>query len=372
MNTMLARMSLATLLGLTITGCTMSSDEGDLSAVDQGEAELAVSFSRFAFGSLGSGGQGPATNADILESSNWVLDTGVTSAHESDLNGIKQKGKIPYMYFYVAAGQAKKALGIDDCNVTSFDKSLCKWGGDYISKNVSKVVQGHAAAALRVQQIMGSSPALIHVEPDWYQYTQATHPAYGNGAAVHPLLPQESGNILNQIVSAIKQNCSSCTVVMDVSPWASDLKAYFSYVNMGAVGFVGLVGKVFPATTGKIDNYTYANISSITGKKIIANTAHGPGGAPTSYDTTWNSVSMINTMYSAGVGAVIQSNANKSAYEALISSYKARGRSPRPRPRPRRRRPRRAGARSSPCPRPSTRGGSRCTWCPRRARRSRA
>lgn len=325
MKTMLSCMSLATVLGLTLAGCAIPTDESEPSAVDQDEASLtqSIPFSQFAFGSLSSGGQGAASNADLLEAPNWVLDNGVTATHESDLNSIKQSGKIPYMYFYIAAGQAKKAYGIDDCNVTSFDKSLCKWGGDYISKHVTDVVNGHAQAAKRVQQIMGTSPALIHVEPDWYQYTEATHPAYGNGVAVHPLAPQESGTILNQIVSAIHQNCSSCSVVLDVSPWAANLSSYFSFVTMSQVAYVGLVGKAFPATTGKIDNYTYANISSTTGKKVIANTAHGPGGAPNGYDASWDSLSMIDTMFNAGVGAVIQSNANKTQYQNTIASYKA-------------------------------------------------
>lgn len=326
MKSTVSRFALSALMGLSLAACTLDADEASLGdgAESAGEALAAppVSFTKFSFGSLSAGDQGPASNADIYEVSDWVLDNGVSATHQSALSSIQSAGKIPYIYFYIAAGLAKKALGINDCNVTDFDHSLCKWGGDYISKHVTEVVNGHASAAAKVQAIVGSKPALVHVEPDWYQYTE-TNPT--GKPAVHPLGPTESGQILNQIISAIHTNCPSCSVVLDVSPWAGNLASYFSNVNMTGVQFMGLVGKAFPATTGKIDNYTYAQISSITGRKVIANTAHGPGGGPNAYDTTWDASATLNTMWSSGVAAVIQSNKDKAHYESVISSFRGSG-----------------------------------------------
>lgn len=324
MNSLLSRAPFVALLGLALSGCVASPDDAgtpETSEQDDDALSQKVSFKQLAFGSLSAGDQGPATNADVEEAQNWVLADGITGAHTQDLQGIKQAGKIPYIHFYIAAGLAKQAYGIDDCNVTSFDKSLCKWGGDYISKHTAQVLAAHGAAAKKVQQIMGQSPVLVHVEPDWYQYTQPTHPGYGNQAAVHALNPTESGAILNQIVDTIHASCASCNVVLDVSPWASDLGAYFSHVKMSSVAYVGLVGKAFNATNGQIDNYTYKSISTITGKKIIVNTAHGAGGWPTAYDATWDG--MLDTMWSAGVAGVIQSNKSRSHYEGVIAAYKA-------------------------------------------------
>lgn len=322
MNSLLSRAPFVALLGLSLSACLASPDDAnapDDEAAQQNEDALAqVSFQRLAFGSLSSGDQGPASNADVEEAQNWVLADGITGTHTQDLQGIKQAGKIPYIHFYIAAGLAKKAYTIDDCNVTSFDKSLCKWGGDYISKHTGEVIAAHGAAAKKVQQIMGTSPVLVHVEPDWYQYTET---GSGSQMAVHPLGTTESGAILNQIVDTIHANCASCNVVLDVSPWASDLGAYFSHVNMSSVAYVGLVGKPFNATNGKIDNYSYKSISTITGKKVIVNTAHGAGGWPTSYDGTWDG--QLDAMWSAGVAGVIQSNKNRSHYEGVIAAYKA-------------------------------------------------
>lgn len=318
MKTALSLPAITALLGLSLSACSLAGRAEPAGKLAQG-----VTLDQLAFGSLGSGDQGPAQNADIWEVADWVLDDGINGAHESGLATILQGGKIPYVYFYIAAGQAKKAYGIDDCNVTSFDRSLCKWGGDYISKHVDDVVNGHAQAAQRVQQLVGGSPILIHVEPDFYQYTQDTHPGYGDQAAVHALHPEEAGAILDRIVGAIHDNCGSCSVVLDVSPWAADLGAYFSHVNMGAVSFVGLVGKGFPATSGKIDNYAYGEISGITGRQIIVNTAHGPGGGPNPYDTTWDDVGTLQAMHASGVGGVIQSNQDRGRYEATIGAYKS-------------------------------------------------
>ena len=321
MNPSLSRAPFVALLALTVSACVAApADSNDPEPAQQDDDALSgkVSFKHLAFGSLSSGDEGPAKNADIEEAQSWVLADGITGAHTQDLQGIKQAGKIPYIHFYIAAGLAKKAYNIDDCNVTSFDKSLCKWGGDYISKHTAQVIAAHAAAAKKVQQIMGSSPVLVHVEPDWYQYTE---PGSGNQKAVHPLSTTESGSILDQIVDTIHASCASCNVVLDVSPWASDLGAYFSHVKLSSVAYVGLVGKPFNATTGKIDNYTYKDISTITGKKIIVNTAHGAGGWPTSYDGTWDG--QLDAMWSAGVAGVIQSNKDRSHYEGVIAGYKA-------------------------------------------------
>ena len=325
MNSLLTRAPFVALLGLALSACLASPDNSDgldeVSQQDDDALSQTVSFKRLAFGSLSAGDQGPAKNADVEEAQNWVLADGITGAHTQDLQGIKQAGKIPYIHFYIAAGLAKQAYKIDDCNVTSFDKSLCKWGGDYISKHTAQVLAAHGAAAKKVQQVMGQSPVLVHVEPDWYQYTQPTHPGYGNQAAIHALNPTESGAILNKIVDTIHANCASCNVVLDVSPWAGDLGAYFSHVKMSSVAYVGLVGKPFNATSGKIDNYTYQSISTITGKKIIVNTAHGAGGWPTEYDATWDG--KLDAMWGMGVAGVIQSNKNRSHYEGIIAGYKS-------------------------------------------------
>lgn len=325
MNPLLSRAPFLALLGVALSACLAAPDdssapEPEAAQQDDGLSPK-VSFKRLAFGSLSSGDQGPAKNADIEEAQSWVLADGITGAHTQDLQGIKQAGKIPYIHFYIAAGMAKQAYKIDDCNVTSFDRSLCKWGGDYISKHVAQIVAAHGAAAKKVQQIMGQHPVLVHVEPDWYQYTQVTHPGYGNQKAVHALGPSESGAILDKIVDTIHASCASCNVVLDVSPWADDLGAYFSHVKLSSVAYVGLVGKPFNATTGKIDNYTYKSISAITGKKIIVNTAHGAGGWPTEYDATWDG--KLDAMWAAGVGGLIESNKSRSHYEGVIAGYKA-------------------------------------------------
>ena len=319
-NPLFSRAPFVALLALTVSACVAApADSNDPEQAQQDDAlSPKVSFKRLAFGSLSSGDQGPANNADIEEVQSWVLADGITVAHTQDLQGIKQAGKTPYIHFYIAAGLAKKAYTIDDCNVTSFDKSLCKWGGDYIAKHTAKVIAAHRAAAKKVQKIMGSSPVLVHVEPDWYQYTE---PGSGEQKSVHPLSTAESGSILDKIVDTIHASCASCNVVLDVSPWASDLGAYFSHVKLSSVAYVGLVGKPFNATSGKIDNYTYKEISTITGKKIIVNTAHGAGGWPTSYDGTWDG--KLDAMWSAGVAGVIQSNKDRSHYEGVIAGYKA-------------------------------------------------
>lgn len=324
MSTQLSRAVLTTLLGLSLSACALDASEADLGAegavAQNADALSAVHLHRFSFGAQEIGDQGPAPGADILEAANWVLDAGVDTA---SLERIKQRGKIPYMYFYIAAGMAKTADHLDDCNVVSFDQSLCKWGGDYISKHVGEVVAAHGHAARAVEKVMNGSPILVHVEPDWYQYTESSHaPGNPGDKTVHPLGLPESGSILNRIVHAIHANCKSCSVVLDVSTWASDLAGYYAHVDLSKVAFVGLVGKTIDATTGKLDNYTFGEVTAITGKRLIVNTAHGPGGGPTPYNTTWDARSSLKSMWNEGVVAVIQSNKSEAHYESTIDHFK--------------------------------------------------
>ncbi|MEN9266063.1 MAG: cellulose binding domain-containing protein [Thermostichales cyanobacterium BF4_bins_65] len=262
-------------------------------------------------------GNGPS-NAQIA-SGPWLLTGWESNVHQpwlqTFLPGMPNSHKIPYLYGYVAAGMARAELGLQDCNVGT--PNLCQQGAIYLRQNQQRIGERYSQIANQIRQVWGvTRPLLFHLEPDFFQYAQTF-----NTQQQQPLTLAEAQAILNDWMARIKTVLPNAHIVLDVSPWDPNLGAWFAGMNMDQVSYVGLVGKVFPASNAVIDANTYRDIFAAAGKPIIVNTAYGPGGWSTGYQFAWDQRSNLETVARAGVIAIIQTSQNPSHYQSVIQGF---------------------------------------------------
>ncbi len=257
-------------------------------------------------------------NSKIV-SGGWVLESW-KSWHTDWLKKFTLKenaDKIPMMYIYTVAGKARASQGLQDCNVGA-KVTLCQNGANFLRNNYKNITQEYTNTAQKIKTIYGDKkPILLQMEPDFYQY----HNQYGQQ---NPLTNQEAWNIMNTWTDSIKSILPNARLVMDVSPWGNDLQTWSS--GFRNFTYAGLVGRDYPASGEKktadgVWGKTYSQISQLTGKQLILNTAHGPAGVFLPYDTTWENTELIKSRFKDGVIAVIQPpNANE-RYTNYISRY---------------------------------------------------
>ena len=258
---------------------------------------------------------GGASNAKLL-SGPWFQTTWDAYGDEhtswlSKFNEPANSDKTPYFYAYIAAGKAKSAYGLHDCNVASPD--LCHQGANFIRANSSAITQGYTDFANKIKQIYGTTkPVVIHPDPDFYQYTANTQQ---NGGLTFAQIQ----GYMNQWTSAIKAVLPNSVLVMDISPWNNDIAGMAS--GLTNFDYAGLVGKRYPPSG--VDGKTYAQISSMTGKKIILNDAHGVNGALMSYPYNWEDRITVQNAWNEGVVAVLMpgNNNTNSQLANTITSY---------------------------------------------------
>ena len=242
--------------------------------------------------------------AQIVEGP-WALDNwnNTNSQWLSQFTKPVNQTRIPYIYLYHIAGKAKADKNIQDCNFTQDpNNTLCKKGAKYIRENTNSISQAYTNTANQIKTLYGTTrPILLHFEPDFYQYAENSQ----EGGALTPGQASQAMNTWTRVVKSILPNSS---LVMDISPWNKDLAGWSAGFENFQYG--GLVGKRFsPNGDGSIpagiDNKTYAQISQLTGKKLILNDAHGAGGYYLPYNKDWENRSLVNARWNDGVVAVI-------------------------------------------------------------------
>lgn len=96
---------------------------------------------------------------------------------------ILKNGKVPYAYTYTAAFQARSKLGLRDCNVgytPATAHTLCERGATWVRANAANLKTYYTNIASQLQTLINASrnageagpkKLLLHVEPDWIQYS---------------------------------------------------------------------------------------------------------------------------------------------------------------------------------------------------------
>jgi hypothetical protein len=269
---------------------------------------------RFHFGALD--GQGTSTLQQVdTFTTGWMgqKDTFDMSYVCTEANaGGKVAGKVPVLVAYVAAFYAKRHFGRCDCNVTTCgaNNDLCHYGAADIQQNLTSIINVYKSYAQGFASCYGTTkPIVFEMEPDWYQYTYTSQQTMA-------LTEAQAGTIMGQFVDAIRQSLPNASFSLDISPWvgsngSDNGKEWYSHFDMSKFSFINTSGGSTDATSTKIrssNNMTWAGVSQVTGKPILADTGYGVNGSSAGPDPNWDVAANINARMADGVVAITQYN----------------------------------------------------------------
>jgi hypothetical protein len=247
-----------------------------------------------------------------------------------------QLGKlVPVIVAYVSAFYVKRHHGkLCDCNVNECGQTdgkandLCHFGSQYIKQDLDKIVAVYEAYAKGYAGCYGTKrPIVFEMEPDWYQYID------GNQGS--PMTKQEAGKIMGQYVAAIQKHLPNAYFSIDISPWiddngASNGKDWYSNFDLSKFTFANTSGGNTEGQNTKIrssNNMTWAGVSMVTGKVLLADTGYGANGASAGHDPNWDSAANLNARIDDGVISVSQYNP-KSDWADTIKSVRSQLKQP--------------------------------------------
>jgi hypothetical protein len=292
------------------------------------------SQSRFHFGTIDSiaksAGTSMISQLDFF-TSGWLQ--GDTFDHSGVCNDTKAgavlANQVPVMVAYISAAHVKREdKTMCDCNVTTSpcvpSNDLCHQGAARIAQDFTAIVNAYKSYSVGFAQCYGTTrPIVFEMEPDWYQYTTSSESA--------PWTPKQAGQMMSQLVAALKSSLPNARFSIDVSPWVgpsngSDNGAsWYSNFDMTAFTFVNTSGGGTDANTAKIrssNGMTWAGLSQVTGKPILADTGYGANGSAAGEDPLWDMATNINARMADGVVSISQYNPN-SNWGSTISGLRS-------------------------------------------------
>jgi hypothetical protein len=225
--------------------------------------------------------------------------------------GGKLASQVPVIVAYVAAFYVKRHNGLCDCNVTTCgaNNDLCHTGAADINNNLSNIVNVYKSYAQGLASCYGTTrPLIFEMEPDFYQYTISSQ--------TQPWTEAQAGQIMSQFVNAVKSALPNAVFSMDISPWVApndggdNGATWYANFNLSLFTFINTSGGSTSASTAKIrgDAMTWAGVSKVTGKPILADTGYGVNGSSAGPDPAWDAPANINARIADGVVSVSQYN----------------------------------------------------------------
>jgi hypothetical protein len=224
--------------------------------------------------------------------------------------------QVPVIVAYASAFYVKRHHGgMCDCNVStcgqvdSKPNDLCHFGSQYIQQDLNAIINVYKAYGQGYAGCFGTTrPIIFEMEPDFYQYTGNTQ---GD-----PMTKDEAGKIIGQYVAALKQSLPNAYFSIDVSPWVDDNgatngKDWYSHFDLSLFTFANTSGGSTQAATSKIRNdnmMTWAGVSQVTGKGVLADTGYGANGMSNGHDASWDDVNNLNARLADGVVSISQYN----------------------------------------------------------------
>jgi hypothetical protein len=236
---------------------------------------------------------------------------------------------VPVLVAYISAAHVKRQdKTMCDCNVTTSPcvaaNDLCHQGAARIAQDFTAIVSAYKSYSDGFAQCYGTTrPIVFEMEPDWYQYTISSQSA--------PWTPKQAGQMLGQLVAALKSSLPNARFSIDVSPWVGPSNgsdngaAWYSNFDMSQFSFVNTSGGGTNADTAKIrsaNGMTWAGLSQVTGKPILADTGYGANGAAAGEDPLWNVAANINARMADGVVSISQYNPS-SDWGATIAALRS-------------------------------------------------
>lgn len=224
--------------------------------------------------------------------------------------------QVPVIVAYVSAFYVKRHHGnLCDCNVPECGQTdgkpndLCHFGSQHIQQDLAAIVGVYENYAQGYADCYGTTrPIIFEMEPDFYQYTESKQ---GD-----PMTKQEAGSILGQFVEAIQKHLPNAYFSIDISPWVDDNgqsngKDWYSNFDLTKFTFINTSGGNTLGASEKIrpDNHmTWAGVSQVTGKGILADTGYGANGVSAGHDANWDDVTNLNARIADGVVSLSQYN----------------------------------------------------------------
>jgi len=219
--------------------------------------------------------------------------------------------KVPVIVAYVAAFYAKRHFGRCDCNVSTCGagNDLCHFGAADILSNLSAIVDTYRRYAQGFAACYGTTrPIVFEMEPDWYQYTGSSQTT--------PMTKAQAGTIMGQFVDAVKEFLPNAVFSLDISPWVGNNGAdngaeWYSHFDLSKFKFINTSGGGTDAGSSRIrssNQMTWAGVSQVTGKSILADTGYGANGSSAGPDSAWDLAANINARMADGVVSISQYN----------------------------------------------------------------
>ena len=262
-------------------------------------------------------------NVDAVVVGDWLIESGFTPTHETKIQQILAAKKTPYVFGYILTAMTKQGLGeYADCDGDP-TKKLCLEGADWVRSHIENdILPRYRDAATKIGTLAGTNEVLIHLEPDFFQFSEK--------AQQHPLTHDESNGFMNKILAAIQAGCPSCRAVADFSPWfspdktawATSAKSFYEGWDKSILTHVGVTGKQFAFTEGKVDNFTYAEIVAEMGLPLVIMDGYTFGGAAIDVDTSWLDATAIAKAKAMGIDWVFLSQQGDVAgFDAFLAAH---------------------------------------------------
>ena len=181
----------------------------------------------------------------------------------------KSLNKIPVFYGYVIAFEARNLKSLQDCNVGT--PNLCQQGAQFIRDNTARILERYDYHSSHIASYIGTNGFCIFlIEPDFYQYYGDTTSQAG-GAMTGP----QMRTLFDNIAQAIRKNLPNAAISWDISPWLSttDMQTWWGYFATSPyINFIHTSGGEAQGDQSQIkpNELTWSFMSSLTGKKIIA------------------------------------------------------------------------------------------------------
>ena len=130
---------------------------------------------------------------------------------------------------------------------------------------------------------------------------------------------------MTALVNALKSSLPNAYFSMDISPWiGNNGSSWYPNFNLSLFTFINTSGGGTDANNTKIrsnNSMTWAGVSQVTGKPILADTGYGAAGASAGEDANWNVPANINARIADGVISISQYNPGNS-WGSTISSIR--------------------------------------------------
>ncbi len=271
---------------------------------------------RFHFGTIDnlakSGGSALIAELDFF-TPGWMLGDSFDQAYvcEETKAGAPLQNLVPVVVAYVAASYAKRHFNLCDCNVGTCgaNNDLCHQGAQRISENLTAIVNAYKSYSQGYANCFGTTrPIVFEMEPDFYQYTGSSQSK--------PWTPTQAGEIMSQLVNALKSSLPNARFSLDASPWVGENgtdngAAWFRVFDLSLFTFVNTSGGGTSASSAKIrsaNNMTWSGLNQTSGKPILADTGYGANGSSAGHDAAWDSAANINARIADGVTSIAQYN----------------------------------------------------------------